>query len=613
MSEYIENVVLETSKLDWAFPFQRTGAWPIDRTELFSSYDDAVLYAKGDGSDARALGGASYVGQTISVFDADQNSVNRYIINIDRTLKAVGSASIGDNLSIEVVDGVIQLRNYGKSYYKYIPAERDEAGEIITPSDYELTEGFIAGLEPRVVLNSDKQFEIAWYEPSTETIEEVSSKLDTIKDDVNNIEDILNGTEDEPGLVDKVDDLKDEIGKAADELGEGASGLYKYIDDKVGAEQERAEGAESALSDRLDILEGDSSIEGSVSNKIEIALANVDHLKREAFDTIDEAEDQMAKYVALNKADQYIYMVKKADTEAGNLYDEYLALETAEAGLWSLERVGDWSIDLTNYATKDELSQVQTALDEEIARATAAEEANADAIAENKTAIDSINEALKEKVDKVYFPVEDDNGDIVQVEGSLLSPTDKEKLDSLVIGEGGDIEISGSVDISNVQGIENWLTQNGPTYIKNLTENNLSKEVVDKLNFITSVNGEVFTVNNGNLDILAISQDKVTGLEDALKGKVDAEEGSRLITSEEADALKQVIDGNFSNYITSVDGTIFTVNDGELTMTQVPARLLTDTVGDLTQLVTFDAENPTTVVDELNILHDILTWRDMTV
>ena len=45
MADYIENFA---SKLDFAMPFQRTGKFPLDRTDLFSSYADAVKYAAGD-------------------------------------------------------------------------------------------------------------------------------------------------------------------------------------------------------------------------------------------------------------------------------------------------------------------------------------------------------------------------------------------------------------------------------------------------------------------------------------------------------------------------------------------------------------------------------------
>jgi hypothetical protein len=155
--------------LDWAFPFQRTGAFPLDRSSLFSSYADAVLYASGVG-DERQLGGSSYIGQPISVYDATNNTVTLYLIEADRTLKEVGSVPIGDNVSIEVVNNTIQLKNFGTGYYKYVAAvKNEETGEIITPSSYEYTEGFVAGLEPRVI-NSNGHLEIAWYEPSEETI-----------------------------------------------------------------------------------------------------------------------------------------------------------------------------------------------------------------------------------------------------------------------------------------------------------------------------------------------------------------------------------------------------------------------------------------------------------
>ena len=64
-----------TSKLDWAMPFQRTGKFPLDRSSIFSSYADAIAYAKQDESDSRKLGGTSYVGQIIAVYGNDQTGV----------------------------------------------------------------------------------------------------------------------------------------------------------------------------------------------------------------------------------------------------------------------------------------------------------------------------------------------------------------------------------------------------------------------------------------------------------------------------------------------------------------------------------------------------------
>ena len=91
MASYVDN----GNKLDWALPFQRTGNFPIDRSSMFSSYADAVKYAAGNASnpDSRGLQGSSYVGQIITVFE--NNIVNVYKINADRTLSAIGGGSGG--------------------------------------------------------------------------------------------------------------------------------------------------------------------------------------------------------------------------------------------------------------------------------------------------------------------------------------------------------------------------------------------------------------------------------------------------------------------------------------------------------------------------------------
>lgn len=100
MAEYILDVKSQTSKLDWAFPFQRTGAFPLDRSVLFSSVEDATKYAKGDGSDERALGGTSYVGQIISVYDGSE--VSAYIITNSRGLMKLAATTSTGDLSADV-------------------------------------------------------------------------------------------------------------------------------------------------------------------------------------------------------------------------------------------------------------------------------------------------------------------------------------------------------------------------------------------------------------------------------------------------------------------------------------------------------------------------------
>lgn len=67
------------SQMDWQNVFVRTGNFPLDRSSIFGSYEDALKYAQGDGSDSRGLGKTSYVGQIIAVYENDTVSV--YKIN----------------------------------------------------------------------------------------------------------------------------------------------------------------------------------------------------------------------------------------------------------------------------------------------------------------------------------------------------------------------------------------------------------------------------------------------------------------------------------------------------------------------------------------------------
>lgn len=110
---YIENF---KTKLDWAMPFQRTGKFPLDRSSIFSSYADALAYAKQDETDSRKLGGTSYVGQIIAVYGTDQagtgTEVSAYIITAvgesASLMKLAQTTATGDfAIDISRIDGAL--------------------------------------------------------------------------------------------------------------------------------------------------------------------------------------------------------------------------------------------------------------------------------------------------------------------------------------------------------------------------------------------------------------------------------------------------------------------------------------------------------------------------
>lgn len=99
----------------------------------------------------------------------------------------------------------MQLKDFGTGYFAYVPAEKDEeTGEIITPSTYKYTEGFKSGLELRVVKTDDGKLSLGWYEPGSETVEDIAANIENISKTVDTLDDSINA---EGGIKDQVADL----------------------------------------------------------------------------------------------------------------------------------------------------------------------------------------------------------------------------------------------------------------------------------------------------------------------------------------------------------------------------------------------------------------------
>ena len=561
----IYNDFQSANLMSFAKSFARLNGQPLDKSEIWYSLAEAQDYAATD---------AAYVGQILAVIDSDNNIVVFYgIQDVAGTLKEVGSAPIGDNLSIEIVDGAVQLKNFGKGYHKYVPAVKDEiSGEITTPSTYEYVEDdFIAGLEPRVVLNKDGKLEIAWYEPSEETIDGVNAKVESVTNTVETLEEIVNA---EGGLVDQVSDLQEQVGQAADGTGNAATGLFAEIE-RIDGELDKKANAEDVYT------------KTETDTAIATAIANVDHLKREIVAVLPSVED----------ADENtIYMIPNGLQEDDNKYYEWILIDGV------FEQVGSWEVDLKNYATKDDVSAVDTkvntltqtvtdnknALDEdisdlqqqitdEIARAQEAEEANATEIAKKANAAD------------VYTKSETDSA----IADAVKSATGGESASDVLIAlnnykKAVNTEVWGSEVAdesltstpSRIDILEEAVSelQNEEPYISSVTTD---FQVIDGqlvLNELPASKIAGLTDMSNNVSIL---QTKVQSLEDILNGYTDEE------TAEEVPGLITELEAIKTNYLTIVD--------------------FNNTVGNLETLL---AEN-TTIVERIEEIEDALKWQDM--
>ena len=272
-----------TNILDYAVSLSPSGAFPIDARSMFGSYDAALVAAQ-SAENAGSTNTKYYYGQRVTVFENDV--IKHYTITNNNTLEEEGKALVADSKTITIDGETVSMYDFGKKYYAYHAADVLIEGTYANiedlPTDvadgsyakigelyYKFSDGawagaseyhdqewysavtvdethpWKAGLEPRVAVNANANgFEIAWYEPSTTTVEGVSSALTTVQTTVNNLTQIVGSNYDE--LV------------AAD-----------------AAEKQRAEAAEAALASRvtanenaITVLNGAATVEGSVDYKI---------------------------------------------------------------------------------------------------------------------------------------------------------------------------------------------------------------------------------------------------------------------------------------------------------------------------------------------------------
>lgn len=582
-------MALDFGKLNFSTSFNPTSAFPLDARCYFES----LTLAEEAAATAAPAGDTNtvyYYGMTLCV--VENEAATLYIIQPDKTLEEVGSVPVGDGLSIEVVDGEIKIKGFGDKYYAYIPAVKDEeTDEIITPSSYQETTGFKAGLEPRIVLNDKSEYEIAWYEPSTETIDGVNTKVDAVVGTVDTIEGILNGdgSEENPGVVKEVDELQESVATVEQDVaaleekvgvngvGEAATGLYKEIDDLTAIVEgkaaqddfddleERVATAEGEI-DQLQIDIADKANSADVYTKTEVytkeettteigkAVAAADHLKRII------VESTSAIDIAAENATQFIYMVKKQGTILGDTYDEYMVVEVE--GQRSLERVGDWKVDLSEYAKTADVTEtlkdyaksadVYTKIEADV---LLDDKADANAVY-TKTEVDGLVGAKVDKVDGMGLSHNDFtdelaeklNGIAAGAEVNVVKSVDAES--GLALSDAGALSLN-SVAQSKVTGLADALA--GKVSVeagKSLVDNELITKLEGieegaQVNVVKSVDtSSGLTLDTeGALSIGSIDQAKVTGLAEALAGKVDTIEGKGLSTEDFTSELKAKLEG----------------------------------------------------------------------
>ena len=147
-------------KLNFAVSFNPQTAFPLDARYYFPSLAAAEAAAAG-AVEVGSSNGTYFYGENVCV--VTKSSADLYIIQPDKTLKAVGSVVLGDDKSIEIVDGKVTLKGFGSA---------------------------TAGQQPRINAAGTA---LEWYTPDTST---VSGLADTVAGHTQDIQNLQTGKAD---------------------------------------------------------------------------------------------------------------------------------------------------------------------------------------------------------------------------------------------------------------------------------------------------------------------------------------------------------------------------------------------------------------------------------
>ena len=462
MAKYNLDKYTAADGLGFPLNFRRGNPNPLDNSSVWASLEAAQTYAASDP--------VAYVGQILTVVDNLGGNATVYAIQDEAgTLKKVGTSPVGDEATITVAeDGTVSL--YGVAGLELTRTEPDGSTKKIN-------------YQPLLV-----DGKLTWIEPSATTVEGLAAEIEGLKTRISTIETTVGDAEN--GLVKDVADNTAAISDINTKIGTVTEG--KTLVEMISDAQIAATYDDTVLVGRVAAIEGDylkasdktaletKMAEDIATAKTETIAAVLGEAVPEDFDTLKEiatwiqsdttASAQLVTRVT-NIENDYL---KGADKTA--LQGEIDALETLVGSLPEgavsttvvayIKEVVD-GLKIGDYAKATDLTALANRVSTAEGKITALEEVGAE-----KNIIASVDEAqfaidternltlLDIAMSKVTGLSDALDGKVDKIEGyTLLSPTDKTKLDALVIGESG-VEISGKVNAANVEGLGDWVTTN---------------------------------------------------------------------------------------------------------------------------------------------------------
>lgn len=486
---------------------------PLDNSSVWASLEAAQNYAKTDP--------VAYVGQVLTVVtdvvvgEETVKTATAYVIDNEAgDLKAVGASPVGDESTITVAeDGTVSL--YG---IEGLALTREEEDGTVTNITYQPL--FVNG-------------KLTWVEPSATTVEGLAAEIEGLKTRISAVETIVGkeseGDVEATGLVKAVADNTAAIAKNAEDIA--------AINDKIGEVAEGKTVAEMISDAQTAATYDDTQVKADIkANADAIDAIEADYLKSDDKTELSNAvaeektraegiEEGLRTDVDAIKGDY----LKASDKEA--LQTQINTIMNNPDAEGAINSINEFTQYVTDHGTiADGFRADIDKNKEDIA-------ANAQAIADQATADAATYETKTDASAKLAEAKEYTDGKSELLQGNI------EALDAIVDGILGDhlktadkTELQGNID--TVQAAVDALEAVGA-----------------EKNVIASADTAQFNIDdNRHLTLLDIAMSKVTGLADALAGKVDKAEGSRLLTADEATKLEKLVLGD--NGEVSVSGKV---------------------------------------------------------
>ena len=517
--------------------FNRSNPLPLDKWSVFQTIAEAEAYAESNA--------VAYPGQLIAV--VDNGKMVAMILAEDAEAGKLVPQQIG---IIPTGEGAVTVD--------------EETGKIsigVNDATIEVVEGKLtllgfAGAEEGAQLLK-KDGKLAWVKPDATTVEGLQTAVSDLQADAENAKERLTaletaiGKEAEgetaaTGLIADVAEiesrvaenetnigtLETDLGTLEGVVGDAESGLVKDVSD-IKAELIDVNSAIGEKANAADVYtKSEVYTKGETDNAIAVAVADAEHLKRKTFNTITEAETFIAQNALT--AEQYIYMIPVEGGANGDKYDEYMYIDGA------LERVGDWEVNLSDYAKASDLNDLTGEVNgikeqlPEFAKAADVEQALGNKADASVLANYATNDAVAGEVAKLA--TKEALGDLESVVNEKVNA---EEGKSLV----ADTEIAKLATVGE-NAEENYIKSVEETQLK-VEDAKLSIIGIDQtlIGGLTNEAGEADTLINilaekANASALTSA---VNDINAALDNKVlDPKDGSRLITPEEQTILSKL-------------------------------------------------------------------------